>query len=380
MSRIETKDRTALLDAFSGSDQGHGGLPAAAPAFNAPAERMFGAQQVAVYRDEARVLQKLKVLAAAAGEDWYYRFPVKNNKTGQTDWIEGPSIKLANDLSRLYGNCEIDTRVTDLGDTWVIYSRFIDYETGYALTRPFQQRKNASKMGGDEGRRLDIAFQIGVSKSNRNVVVNALQTYADYAFSEAKNSLVDRIGKDLAKWRDRTVEGLGKQGADMLTRAETMLGRKAKDWLAGDVAQVIAIMKAIADGMATWDESFPASNTAIEDGKAEKSRAPRKETVKEFAEKKASPDHDPETGEIQEEANAGAATESENAAETSTEEHDPETEDADLTLLERAQTIALQGTGAFLKWRNSLTEEETKEIKPSIERLKAAAKAAEAVS
>src|SRR5215472_7843282 len=64
------------------------------------AERVIGAQPVAVYRDEARILQKLSALAAAAGSDWFYRFPVKKKDGGQ-DWIEGPSIKLANDIARI---------------------------------------------------------------------------------------------------------------------------------------------------------------------------------------------------------------------------------------------------------------------------------------
>ena len=33
-------------------------------------ERVFGAQPVVVHRDEARVLQKLKTLAAAGGAEW----------------------------------------------------------------------------------------------------------------------------------------------------------------------------------------------------------------------------------------------------------------------------------------------------------------------
>ncbi|MFI5423128.1 MAG: hypothetical protein ACHQWH_04230, partial [Nitrososphaerales archaeon] len=195
------------------------------------------------------------------GNNWYYRYPVKNRKKGTTDWIEGASIKLANDLARIYGNCEVQTRVIDLGETWMIYARFNDFETGYALERPFQQTKGGSKMGGDgndaDARRLDIALQIGVSKAIRNVVVNALQTFADEAFEAAKNSLVEKIGKNLQGYRDRVVQGITNQEIE-IHRVELVLGRAVKDWTAPDVAKVIAVMKAIADGMATIDESFPA--------------------------------------------------------------------------------------------------------------------------
>lgn len=110
------------------------------------------------------------------------------------------------------------------------------------------------KTGND--RQLDIAFQIGVSKAIRNVVVNALQTYADFAFDAAYDSLVSKVGTDIEKWRVKTVEGIARMPCD-LHRVERVIGKAAKDWLAPDIARVIAMMKAIADGMASIDDSFP---------------------------------------------------------------------------------------------------------------------------
>jgi hypothetical protein len=260
-ARPDIDDRKQALEEFAaGSQQPHlPGAPGIAPMVSA-GDRVFGAQKVAVYREDARVLQKLAALGAAAGDDWFYRYPVKNRKENRTDWIEGASIKLANDVARIYGNCDVDTRVFDIGDAWVIYARFTDYESGFSMTRPFQQWKGAGKIGGagndGDARRLDMAFQTGVSKAIRNVVVNALQTYADYAFDAARNSLVEKIGQNLDGWRTRVVEGLGKIPVD-LVRAERVVGKPVKDWLAPDVAKIIAMMKAIADGMASADESFP---------------------------------------------------------------------------------------------------------------------------
>jgi hypothetical protein len=252
---VDTREeRRSALDEFAASTKQEL-VPVKLQSAVSPMETVHGAQPVAVKRDDAAVLSKLKVLAAAAGEDWYYRFPVKNRQKGTTDFIEGPSIKLANDLSRIYGNCEVDCRAQDLGDHWLFHARFIDIETGYSLTRPFQQRKNASRMGGDEDRRLDIAFQIGASKAIRNVIVNALQTFADFAFDEAKQALVDKIGKRLEDYRSRTIDRLSAK-LD-IKRVESAMGRSAKEWLAPDIARIIATMKAVEDGMATLDESFP---------------------------------------------------------------------------------------------------------------------------
>jgi len=221
------------------------------------AERVIGAQPVAVYRDENKVLQKLAALAAAAGSDWFYRFPVKNNQTGQNDWIEGPSIKLANDVARIFGNNVNEVREIDVGDAWIFYARFTDIETGFSMERAYRQRKSQRSMRTkDADRQLDIAYQIGQSKAIRNCIVNSLQIYADYAFEQARDSLVEKIGKDLSAWRERTLQGLAKMPVE-LTRVERVIGRAAKDWLAPNVAQVIAMMKSIADGMASVDEVFP---------------------------------------------------------------------------------------------------------------------------
>ena len=221
------------------------------------AERIIGAQVVAVQRDEARVMQKLSVNAAMAGDDWFYRFPVKRKDGGQ-DWIEGPSIKLANEVARVFGNNATEVREVDVGDAWVFYSRFTDIETGFSMERAYRQRKSQTSMRTkDYERQQDIAYQIGQSKAIRNVIVNSLQIFADFAFREAQNSLVDKIGKDVEGWRKRTVQGISKIPVE-LSRVERVVGRPVKDWLAPDIAQVIAMMKSIADGMATADETFPA--------------------------------------------------------------------------------------------------------------------------
>lgn len=276
---IEDRDsRSKALDAFANvpTPTRNNSL---VPQFGMPAERVFGAVDVAVQRNEQRILQKLKALAAAAGDDWYYRFPVKRKGGGQ-DWIEGPSIKLANDVARIYGNCDIDCRCQDLGDSWVFLARFTDFETGFTLTRPFQQRKNQQAIKTDNARALDIAFQIGASKAIRNVVVNALQTFSDYAYNEARNSLVDKIGSDLEKWRNRTIEGLRNIPVE-INRVEAVIGRASKEWLAPDVARIIAMMKAIADGMASVDETFPAPDKQV-NADAEQ---PEETKLNEFADK-----------------------------------------------------------------------------------------------
>lgn len=256
---MDEREETALSTAFAKPVSGQ--VPATVPLTGAMTfeQGPTGAQRVQVERDEAKVLQRLKAVAAAAGQDWFYRFPVKKKGGGQ-DFIEGPSIKLANAVARMYGNCQIDVRVVDNGPSWIIYARFSDIETGFQLVRPFQQDKGASRMGGTgpeaDARRLDIALQIGVSKATRNVICNALETFTDYAFREAQKNLVGKIGQRLDEYRTRALKWFETNQIE-IKRVEAAVGRAAKDWLAPDLARIVAEIQAVSDGMATSAETWP---------------------------------------------------------------------------------------------------------------------------
>lgn len=227
-----------------------GNLPATG--FN---DSVVTAQAVKIRRRPSDVIQRMKVLAAAAGEEYRYSFPVKS-KTGRTSTVEGPTIKLANDLAREYGNCMVDVRVVEQGDKWIYYARFIDLETGFCMTRPFAQRKEQKTMKTDDGRAADIVFQIGSSKAIRNVIVNALQTYADITFQAAKDSLVQTIGQDIEGWRKRISDRCAELDFD-LKRIEVSVGKPVKEWIASDIAKVVAELKSVRDGMATFDDLYP---------------------------------------------------------------------------------------------------------------------------
>ena len=222
-------------------------------------QRPVGAIKVAVERNEAKIFQRLKVIASAAGDDFYYRFPVKaknDDGTYRTDWIEGPSIKCALAVARSYGNCDIDVRTQDGPEHWTFYARFLDFETGFSMTRAYQQRKSQKAMKTDRDRQLDIVYQIGQSKAIRNVICNAIATFTDFAFIEAQNAIIDKVGKNLESYRKKVLARLAEMKVDV-KRVEMVAGRSAPNWLAPDVARIIAELQSVNDGMATLDELYP---------------------------------------------------------------------------------------------------------------------------
>lgn len=252
--------------------------------------RPTGAIKVQVERDEAKILQRLKVLSSAAGERFYYRWSVKN-KDGTTGWVEGPSIDCALAVARSYGNCDVDVRTQDFPDHWIFYARFTDFETGFTITRAYQQRKNQKTMKTDADRQRDIVFQIGQSKSIRNVICNALSIFTDYAFDEAKAGIVNRVGKNLEGYRTKVIARLTELKIDV-ARVEAVRGRAAKDWLAADVALTIAELQSINDGMATIDETYaPLNGGAVPEKEPERADFEKKPAPEKTAEQ-AAKDHD----------------------------------------------------------------------------------------
>lgn len=265
----ETPDLAAphgLEQAMAGSMDQDKSLPTPGQAANAPRpveHEAVTAQDVAVKRDMADVMRQIKALAEASGEDYVYRIPFKDHKTGRTTNAEGPTIKLANDLARIFGNCQVDIREVDEGDAWIFYARFTDLQSGFNITRPFRQRKGQGTGMKDDERRLDSVYQIGASKAIRNVVVNALQTLSDYAVREAKSGLKKRIeGKpeEARKWIRGKLQDMGIAE----NRVTPVVGRSPDNWTVPDMARLYSEVRSIEDGMAVAEDLYPSADAKPE--------------------------------------------------------------------------------------------------------------------
>lgn len=221
------------------------------------------AQRVAIARDVTRIMARMQQLAAIGGESWVYRWQVNNRSTGSKDTIEGGTIKLANDLAREWGNCQVDIRVVDEGAHWMFYGRFVDLETGYALTRPYQQRKSQNTGMKDQQRALDMVMQIGASKCIRNVVLNALQTMTDYCLDLADNSVQERVRKDPERARSWIIGQLEKLNVDV-KRVERVVGYTTKNFTVPVMAGLYAQIRSVIDGMVLADDIWPTDETLKE--------------------------------------------------------------------------------------------------------------------
>lgn len=245
------------------------------------------AQKIAVPRNLNKVLADLKILAKMGGDNYYYAWETKNRDGGRGE-VFGPTIKLANDVARTYGNCSITCDRRENDTHYLFAARFTDYETGFSMTRMFQQRKEQKTGMKDKDRAEDIIFQIGQSKAIRNVISNALQNMVDFTLEEARSNLVAKFGTNIEAYRTRAIDGIEDRKIP-LNDVEKAMGRTAKEWTAKDLARLAGTLQAIKDGMVTVEDVFPTGDAPKEPGQssAPQPPAPAKKKEEPKAEKAA---------------------------------------------------------------------------------------------
>lgn len=217
------------------------------------------AQPVARERQVTKIRQKIAEACAIYGETYVYSWPVRDRKTGNKQMIEGPTVKMANDVARIWGNnVTMICRVDDEGESWVFYGAFIDLETGFNYVRPFRQRKDQSlgMPASERARETDIVFQIGASKAIRNAVVNALSGEIQYAIEQAKKALVTWVKNNLEKANEWITRMLERETIDV-KRVEAVMGRVREQWTERDLARVMAELRGVDEGYTRADDLFP---------------------------------------------------------------------------------------------------------------------------
>jgi hypothetical protein len=205
---------------------------------------------------QAAVIEEAELL----GQDFLYGWEVndKNSPSGKS-WIEGVSIDGAMILARNWGNCATPVQlVEDAPAHWLMEATFVDLETGYTVQRLFRQRKTESHSKSMEGdRKLDIAFQIGQSKAQRNVIVKAMPAWLiNAATTAALSSTVSKYEKDLPKFRQVCVKAYAPISVTQ-AMLEKKVGLPVDAWTARDLAKLSSLHKAIVqEKVTTVAEAF----------------------------------------------------------------------------------------------------------------------------
>lgn len=221
-------------------------------------------QNCGIKRDLASVRQRIRAEATEMGTGVYYSIPFKSRANGveTTNYIEGPSIRCAEMVARNYGNCTVQVDVKEDTKAYYFAARFIDYETGFSITRLFRQRKNQNTGMGrsDPGRAEDIVFQIGQSKAIRNAVRAGLGYICDYAVEFAREGLIKKIEGKPDDYRNRLILRFEEMDVPLL-HVERVVGLPAAKWNARHMARLVAEIQSVTEGMAVAEDLWP-SNAA----------------------------------------------------------------------------------------------------------------------
>ena len=160
-------------------------------------------------------MHKLAVNAAMAGDDWFYRFPVKKprrrrpstSKARRSSWrTTSPACsaiapsRCARSMSATPGRSMRASPTSRPASQWSARSA----SAKVADLDADQRLRSAA------GHRL---FDRPDRKRSATSSSIRCRYFADFAFREARNSLVDKIGKDVDTWRQRTVDGIAQNAA-----------------------------------------------------------------------------------------------------------------------------------------------------------------------
>jgi len=218
------------------------------------------AVQVIKKRSLPDIISRVESEAALAGEDFYYSYPQGGK------YIEGVGINGALILARNWGNNSVEVRPFDIGDKYILIGDFVDFETGFNLSRPFLLKKKILKTKNgkaiyDKERNDEIVFQIGTSKAMRNVILNAIPNYViEAGIKKAKEGyrkkLEEYVKKNgLDKAREMTIKRAERLNVP-IERVELNFG-KTKTWDIDKILLISGALKGIEEGYHSVNDAFP---------------------------------------------------------------------------------------------------------------------------
>lgn len=243
------------------------------------------AVRVQIPRELEAVKERVIAEAKFAAEDFFYYWEVDKKDTDENgkeivvkEPIEGPSIHAAMIMVRNWGNCAVPMDLAiDGPQHWVFKASFIDFETGFNLERLFRQRKAAMSGKYENERKQDMAFQIGQSKSQRNVIEKAMPIWlVRDAMEAAKEAARERTSAALEKKTATAIAVFSKRNitqAQLEAKVGALMSEDgpipAAEWDVECHLRLSGLYNALRDKQTTLEAEFGAQATGAQTGTAE---------------------------------------------------------------------------------------------------------------
>jgi hypothetical protein len=196
----------------------------------------------------------------------FYSLPNRGN---------GPSVHLARELARIFGNVQYgvhELRRDDAAGISEVQAFAWDVEKNVRSTRtliiPHARMK---KINGKQTRDplIDLA---DVYLNNQNIGARAVREciftvlpawFVDEAVELCRTTLRDGEGKPLAQRIDEAVKAFAGIGIKV-SQLEESVGKKRTSWQPGDIAELVVVYQSIQRGDVSKDDAFPTAVTADE--------------------------------------------------------------------------------------------------------------------
>jgi hypothetical protein len=196
----------------------------------------------------------------------FYSLPNRGN---------GPSVHLARELARIFGNVQYgvhELRRDDAAGISEVQAFAWDVEKNVRSTRtliiPHARMK---KVNGKQTRDplIDLA---DVYLNNQNIGARAVREciftvlpawFVDEAVELCLTTLRDGEGKPLAQRIDEAVKAFAGIGIKV-SQLEDSVGKKRTSWQPGDIAELVVVYQSIQRGDVSKDDAFPTGVTADE--------------------------------------------------------------------------------------------------------------------
>jgi hypothetical protein len=216
------------------------------------------AQQVP--RDMSKAVAEMRGSCDQLGlaERAFYKYP-RGTKS-----VTGPSVHLARELARCFGNCQyaiVELRRDDIGKYSEMQSWAWDVQTNTRSSNTFVVPHKRDKTGGPEVL-IDLR---DVYENNANMGARRLREaifsilpiwFTEEAKARCLKTITDGVGKSLDQSIADAIAKFGELGVT-LDRIEAKLGHKNQDWTAHDVAHLRVSYTSLIQHTITADEEFP---------------------------------------------------------------------------------------------------------------------------
>lgn len=239
----------------------------------------------------SKILESCKRLGLA--EDATYSFP----KGGKT--VSGPSIRLAEELARVWGNIDYGIRELSRKDgVSEMESYAWDLETNTSSRQTFSVKhwidtRDGGKAAKDERDIYEITANQGARRLRARILAVIPGDIVEQALEECRKTLTGNNTEPLADRIRKMIASFDKLGIPA-AHLERRLGHTLDKILPDEFVDLQGIYKSIKDGMTTASEWF--SEATISQAKVpptQKNEAPKQETAKPQQAKKDPPKESP---------------------------------------------------------------------------------------